>query len=98
MQHPMLDLMRILVVEDDKKIASFVVNGLKQSGFAADKVLFSPNTIGHGAASSTVFRVDPDHQLVIAVARRQAGKNYDQHLSQFLQAVDDALRPPTAAK
>jgi two-component system, OmpR family, response regulator len=32
----MLAPMRILVVEDDKKIASFVVNGLKQSGFAAD--------------------------------------------------------------
>ena len=28
--------MRILVVEDDKKIASFIVNGLKQSGFAVD--------------------------------------------------------------
>ncbi|MFZ0828280.1 MAG: response regulator transcription factor [Verrucomicrobiia bacterium] len=28
--------MRILVVEDDKKIASFVVKGLKQSGFAID--------------------------------------------------------------
>jgi len=28
--------MRILVVEDDKKIASFVIKGLKQSGFAAD--------------------------------------------------------------
>src|SRR2546428_11708072 len=28
--------MRLLVVEDDKKIASFVVNGLKQSGFAVD--------------------------------------------------------------
>ena len=32
----MLELMRILVVEDDKKIASFVVNGLKQSGYAVD--------------------------------------------------------------
>jgi len=32
----MLDFMRILVVEDDKKIASFVVNGLKQSGYAVD--------------------------------------------------------------
>jgi len=32
----MLEPMRILVVEDDKKIASFVVNGLKQSGFAVD--------------------------------------------------------------
>lgn len=33
---PMLPTMRILVVEDDKKIASFVVNGLKQSGYAVD--------------------------------------------------------------
>ncbi|HWX22324.1 MAG TPA: response regulator transcription factor [Candidatus Binatia bacterium] len=31
--------MRILVVEDDKKIASFIVNGLKQSGYAADHAL-----------------------------------------------------------
>ncbi len=30
--------MRILVVEDDAKIASFVVNGLKQNGFAVDHV------------------------------------------------------------
>jgi two-component system OmpR family response regulator len=29
--------MRILVVEDDPKIASFVVNGLKQSGYAVDE-------------------------------------------------------------
>ena len=28
--------MRVLVVEDDKKIASFVAGGLKQSGFAVD--------------------------------------------------------------
>lgn len=28
--------MRILVVEDDKKIASFIVKGLKQAGYAAD--------------------------------------------------------------
>ncbi len=29
--------MRVLVVEDDARIASFVVNGLKQSGFAVDR-------------------------------------------------------------
>lgn len=28
--------MRILVVEDDKKIASFIIRGLKQAGFAVD--------------------------------------------------------------
>lgn len=32
----MAAVMRILVVEDDKKIASFLVKGLKQSGFAVD--------------------------------------------------------------
>ena len=31
----MLPPMRILVIEDDPKIASFIVNGLKQSGFPA---------------------------------------------------------------
>jgi two-component system OmpR family response regulator len=30
--------MRVLVIEDDKKIASFVVNGFKQNGFAVDHV------------------------------------------------------------
>lgn len=35
----MLLPMRILVVEDDQKIASFVINGLKQSGYAVDHSL-----------------------------------------------------------
>jgi len=30
--------MRVLIVEDDKQIASFVKNGLKQAGFAVDHV------------------------------------------------------------
>src|SRR5580765_5525879 len=52
----MLQPMRILVVEDDKKIASFVVNGLKQSGFAVDHSadgedgLFRAQTVSYDAA------------------------------------------------
>jgi two-component system OmpR family response regulator len=52
----MLSSMRILVVEDDKKIASFVVNGLKQSGFAVDHSadgedgLFRAQTVSYDAA------------------------------------------------
>ncbi len=52
----MLEAMRILVVEDDKKIASFVVNGLKQSGYAVDHAadgedaLFRAQTIAYDAA------------------------------------------------
>jgi CubicO group peptidase (beta-lactamase class C family) len=63
-----------------------------KGGFAANKVLLSPNTLGHGAGSSTVFRVDPDHALIVAVGRRRPGKDYDKHLSTFLQAIDDAVR------
>jgi two-component system OmpR family response regulator len=48
--------MRILVVEDDKKIASFIINGLKQSGYAVDHCgdgedgLAQAQTIGYDAA------------------------------------------------
>jgi len=40
----MNETVRILVVEDDEKIASFVVKGLKQSGYAVD-----PSTDGERA-------------------------------------------------
>jgi two-component system, OmpR family, response regulator len=52
----MLESMRILVVEDDRKIASFIVNGLKQSGYAVDHAadgengLFQAQTIAYDAA------------------------------------------------
>ena len=52
----MLESMRILVVEDDKKIASFIVNGLKQSGYAVDHAadgengLFQAQSISYDAA------------------------------------------------
>jgi len=52
----MLESMRILVVEDDKKIASFIVNGLRQSGFAVDHAdngedgLFQARTTAYDAA------------------------------------------------
>lgn len=37
-----------------------------------------PNVFGHGAASGSVFRVDPDHQLVVVIGRdafRDSGEN-----------------------
>src|SRR5258708_40206539 len=52
----MLQGMRILVVEDDQKIASFIVYGLKQSGFAVDRCadgedgLIRAQTIAYDAA------------------------------------------------
>lgn len=39
--------MRILVVEDDSTIASFIVNGLKQSGFAVDCAADGEQALSH---------------------------------------------------
>jgi len=39
--------MRVLVVEDDKKIAAFVVNGLKQSGFSVDCACDGEQALSH---------------------------------------------------
>lgn len=39
--------MRILVVEDDSTIASFIVNGLKQSGFAVDRAADGEQALSH---------------------------------------------------
>jgi two-component system OmpR family response regulator len=44
--------MRVLVVEDDAKIASFVVNGLKQSGFAVDRCADGEEAHNHAATTS----------------------------------------------
>jgi two-component system, OmpR family, response regulator len=44
--------MRVLVVEDDSKIASFVVNGLKQNGFAADHASDGENGLALAQAVS----------------------------------------------
>ena len=59
--------MRILVVEDDGKIASFVVNGLKQSGFAVDRCADGEAAYEH-ASVHRLRRRDRGHHA--AEARR----------------------------
>ena len=46
----MLQDMRILVVEDDKKIASFILNGLRQSGYAVDHASDGEEGVIHAEA------------------------------------------------
>jgi len=46
-------IVRVLVVEDDKKIASFLVNGLKQNGFAVDHA--SNGDDAYAIASATAY-------------------------------------------
>ncbi len=48
-----MEFMRVLVVEDDAKISSFVVKGLKQEGYAVDQA--SDGDTGLALASSTAY-------------------------------------------
>jgi two-component system OmpR family response regulator len=65
---------RILVVEDDKKIASFVSNGLKQSGFAVDHC--ADGEEAYALASATPY----DAAIVDVMLPRMDGLVLVQHL------------------
>jgi two-component system OmpR family response regulator len=74
----MLPTMRILVIEDDPKIASFIVNGLKQSGFAVDQStdgedgLARAQTISYDAAVVDIMLPKLDG---LSLIRELRGKN-----------------------
>ena len=69
--------MRILVVEDDSKIASFVVNGLKQNGYAVDWArdgeagLDQATTIAYDAAVLDLMLPRMDGLQVLAELRKK---------------------------
>jgi len=48
-------------------------------------------TFGHGAASSSFLRVDPEHDLVAVMVRNAAGANYEKHLEQFVSALAEGM-------
>jgi len=89
--------MRILVVEDDKKIASFVVNGLKQSGFAVDHAsdgedgLFRAQTIAYDAAVVDVMLPKLDGLSLIQQLRAHGARTPVLILS-ARASVDDRVR------
>jgi len=70
--------MRVLVVEDDKKIASFVVKGLKQSGFAVDhctdgeEALALARSIPYDAAVLDLMLPKLDGLSVLQTLRRES--------------------------
>ena len=71
-------VMRILVVEDDNKIASFVVKGLKQAGYAVDhcadgeEALILAETTGYDAAVVDIML--PKLDGLSLIQRLRAGK------------------------
>lgn len=89
--------MRILVVEDDRKIASFVVNGLKQSGYAVDhcpdgeEALAKAQTIAYDAAVVDVMLPKLDGLSLIQQLRTN-GKRTPVLILSAKASVDDRVR------
>lgn len=89
--------MRILVVEDDKKIASFVVNGFRQNGFAVDHAkdgeegLALARSTPYDAAVLDVMLPKLDGLSVVQELRRNGAKTPVILLS-ARAAVDDRVK------
>ncbi len=52
----------------------------------------SDQTFGHEAASGAIFRIDPEQDLILVVARDRAGSNYDDYATRFIAACTAPLR------
>lgn len=89
--------MRILVVEDDKRIASFVVNGLKQNGFAVDhradgdSGLVMARSIAYDAAIIDIMLPALDGLTLVQTLRRE-GKQLPVLILSAKTTVDDRVR------
>ena len=89
--------MRVLVVEDDKKIASFVVNGLKQSGFAVDHCadgesgLEMARSVPYDAAVIDIMLPKLDGLTLVQTLRRE-GKHLPVLILSAKTTVDDRVR------
>lgn len=104
--------MRILVVEDDSKIASFVVNGLKQNGFAVDHAadgedgLALARTVDYDAAVLDIMLPKLDglsllrrlrgEKVLIPVLILSAKASVDDRVTGLQSGGDDYLTKPFA--
>lgn len=104
--------MRILVVEDDEKIASFVVNGLKQNGFSVDhasdgeQALALSRTVTYDAAVLDIMLPKLDGLSVLRRLRQDKSRipvlilsakaSVDSRVSGLQAGGDDYLTKPFA--
>ena len=89
--------MRTLVVEDDKRIASFIVNGLKQSGFAVDHCADGESgfdmaqSVPYDAAVIDIMLPKLDGLTLVQKLRRE-GKQLPVLILSAKTTVDDRVR------
>jgi len=104
--------MRILVVEDDEKIASFIVNGFKQSGFAVDTAANGEDALSLCAVATydaivldimlpkldglSVIRRVRHNKSIVPVLLLSAMASVDNRVAGLQAGADDYLTKPFA--
>lgn len=48
-------------------------------------------TFGHGAASASTLRIDPENEMVVVMARNEAGANFDSYHPRFLRLIGEGV-------
>ncbi|TVR51153.1 MAG: hypothetical protein EA425_07885, partial [Puniceicoccaceae bacterium] len=63
----------------------------RRDGIPEAAVLPGPSTLGHGSLSGTIFRVDPELELIVVVGRFRRGEAHGAFFDELLLTIDDAL-------
>ena len=53
------------------------------------RAILSDKIIGHGSATSSILRVDPEHNIVITQSRMNKGKLYDEYLTNAMLLIEE---------
>ena len=77
--------------ENQPKGIGIVMQNWEIKDNSSKKFLLSDQVIGHGSATSSVFRIDLINKIVITQSRRMGKSNFGDHFLKVYEAIDEQL-------
>ena len=77
--------------ENQPKGIGIVMQNWEIKNNDSKKFLLSDQVIGHGSATSSVFRIDLINKIVITQSRRMGNSNFGDHFLKVYEAIDEQL-------